>query len=81
MIVSYGFKPRQGAKAKGLGYEKEIAPTLNVDVACSGAVLITNPIVFRDDVTIKIDENDMGFTLGARDFKGVQCVSYRTETD
>ena len=32
------------------------------------------PIVFRDDVTIKIDSSGVGFTLGARDFKGVQCV-------
>lgn len=37
-------------------------------------------IVFRDDITIKIDENETGFTLGARDFKGVQCVSYQTKT-
>ena len=80
MIVSYGFKPRQGAKARGLGYEKELAPTLNIDAACSGGVLITHPIVFRDDITIKIDEDDTGFTLGARDFKGVQCVSYQTTT-
>lgn len=35
-----------------------------------------NLIVFRDDVTIKIDsrENAVGFTVGARDYKGVQCV-------
>lgn len=33
-----------------------------------------NAIVFRDDITIKIDEGGVAFTLGARDFKGVQCV-------
>lgn len=34
------------------------------------------PVVFRDDITIKIDEGGVAFTLGARDFKGVQCVAY-----
>ena len=79
MIIAYGFKPRNGSEARSIGYEKERSPTINTDQ--NYGVLITHPIVFRDDVTIKIDENDMGFTLGARDFKGVQCVSYQTETD
>ena len=39
----YGFKPRQGPKAQGLGWELETAPTLNCDAACSaGIVEITN---------------------------------------
>ena len=38
------------------------------------------PIVFRDDITIKIDGGGIAFTLGARDFKGVQCVSYQKVT-
>jgi len=37
-------------------------------------------IVFRDDVTIKIDAEGVAFTLGARDYKGVQCVSYQETT-
>ena len=38
------------------------------------------PIVFRDDITIKLDGGGVAFTLGARDFKGVQCVSYQSVT-
>lgn len=38
------------------------------------------PIVFRDDITIKFDGGGVAFTLGARDFKGVQCVSYQNIT-
>lgn len=34
----------------------------------------TDCIAFRDDITIKIDVGGVAFTLGARDFKGVQCV-------
>ena len=41
---------------------------------------ITNAIVFRDDITIKIDEEEVAFTLGARDFKGVQAVAYTENT-
>lgn len=46
-------------------------------------VLIVEPIVFRDDITIKVDEGGVGFTLGARDFKGVQCVcaKYMTQPE
>ena len=39
-----------------------------------------NAIVFRDDITIKIDEGGVAFTLGARDFKGVQCVCTYNQT-
>ena len=39
MIVSYGFKPNQGDKAQGLGYEKEKAPTLNCASNCGGGYL------------------------------------------
>lgn len=35
---------------------------------------MVEPIVFRDDITIKVDEDGVAFTLGARDFKGVQCI-------
>lgn len=35
------------------------------------------PIVFRDDITIKIDGGGVAFTVGARDYKGVQCVVQR----
>ena len=36
------------------------------------------PIVFRDDITIKIDGGGLGFTLSERDYKGVQCVVQKT---
>ena len=36
------------------------------------------PIVFRDDITIKIDRGGVSFTLGSRDYKGVQCVVQKT---
>lgn len=36
------------------------------------------PIVFRDDITIKIDGGGTAFTVGARDYKGVQCVMQMT---
>ena len=35
---------------------------------------VIEPIAFRDDVTIKIDTNGVGYTLSDRDYKGVQCV-------
>lgn len=43
-------------------------------------ILEPEPTVFRDDVTIKIDAEGTAFTLGARDFKGVQCVSYTEDS-
>lgn len=41
-------------------------------------MLIVDAYVFRDDITIKVDGGGVAFTLGARDYKGVQCVSYQT---
>lgn len=35
-------------------------------------------IVFRDDITIKIDMGGAAFTLSSRDYKGVQCVVQNT---
>ena len=35
-------------------------------------------IVFRDDITIKIDRGGAAFTLSSRDYKGVQCVVQNT---
>lgn len=32
------------------------------------------PILFKDDITIKVDLNGIGFALSARDYKGAQCV-------
>lgn len=74
--ISYGFKPMQGAKAEGMGFQKEVSPTLNATNSCGGGVLVVSsePIVFRDDITIKIDGGGTAFTVGARDFKGAQCV-------
>lgn len=39
------------------------------------------PICFRDDITIKIDGEGIGFTVGARDYKGVQCVVMELNDD
>ena len=29
-VCSYGFKPQQGSNARGLGWEKEVSPSLTV---------------------------------------------------
>lgn len=39
IIISYGFKPQQGVKAHGMGYEEEIAPSLTA--AANQGVLIS----------------------------------------
>lgn len=39
IICSYGFKPQQGVKAHGMGFEKEIAPSLTA--AANQGVLIS----------------------------------------
>ena len=31
ILEAYGFKPRNGAKARSLGFDKEISPTLSTD--------------------------------------------------
>lgn len=41
-------------------------------------VIEDEPIVFRDDITIKIDGGGVASTIGARDYKGVQCIVQRT---
>lgn len=40
-----------------MGFQEEVSPTLNATNSCGGGVLVVNsePIVFRDDITIKID--------------------------
>lgn len=43
----------------------------------SEVLIVQEPIVFRDDITIKIDGGGVAFTVGARDHKGVQCVMQR----
>lgn len=47
----------QGAKAKGMVFQEEVSPTLNATNSCGGGVLVVNsePIIFRDDITINID--------------------------
>lgn len=60
-----------GGKPSAVFYEN-ISPTL-----CTthyGEPVVTEPITFRDDITIKIDVNGVGYTLSDRDYKGVQCV-------
>lgn len=32
----YGFKPNMGAKARGIGWEEEVSPTL--DTGCAGSI-------------------------------------------
>lgn len=36
---AYGFKPQQGEKANGIGFEEEIAPTLSAAVSYAGGIL------------------------------------------
>ena len=64
-----------GIDSYNQSYFPETAPTIKTN---GGGDSFPKVIVFRDDVTIKIDEEDVAFTLGARDFKGVQCVSYES---
>ncbi len=66
----YSFIPRESSKTRSVGFAPNIAPTLNADGNCA----VIEPIAFRDDVTIKIDANGVGYTLSDRDYKGVQCV-------
>jgi len=56
--------------------DTEVCPTLPASMGLGGGYvpMIVEPIAFRDDITIKIDGGGVGFTLGSRDFKGVQCV-------
>lgn len=52
-----------------------VSKTLNSIKSDSDHVpCVIEPIAFRDDITIKIDENGVGYTLSDRDYKGVQCV-------
>ena len=37
--TAYGFKPKQGSKAQGLGWEFEVAPTLNCGDSCSAGIV------------------------------------------
>ena len=66
----YSFIPRESQKTRSIGFAPNIAPTLNADGNCA----VIEPITFRDDITIKIDVNGVGYTLSDRDYKGVQCV-------
>lgn len=50
--------------------------TINEDVSFTLNATDQHGVVFRDDITIKIDENDKAFTLSERDHKGVQAVLY-----
>jgi len=57
MIVSYGFKPNQGDKAQGLGYEKEKAPTLNCASNCGGVLVIDTLVFDESQITSPINGN------------------------
>ena len=37
LVVSYGFKPRNGSDARSIGYEEERSPSLVADSHCGGA--------------------------------------------
>ena len=68
--IVYSFIPRESQKTRSVGFAPNIAPTLNADGNCA----VIEPITFRDDITIKIDVNGVGYTLSDRDYNGVQCV-------
>ena len=60
-----------GGKPSAVFYE-DISPTL-----CTthyGEPVVTEPIVVRDEMTIKVDTNGKVFALRGRDHKSVQCV-------
>lgn len=59
--------------------ETEIAPGLTASMGEGGGhiPMVVEPIIFKDDITIKIDGEGKAFTIGSRDYKGAQCVSYQ----
>ena len=76
VLCSYGFKPEQGAKAQGMGWEKEISPSLTIGPGCMGGVLVVcqavhenqQAVVWLSDVTGALS------TGGGKPGSGYQCV-------
>jgi hypothetical protein len=68
--IVYSFIPRESQKTRSIGFAPNIAPTLNADGNCA----VVEPIVVRDEMTIKVDANGKVFALRGRDHKSVQCV-------
>lgn len=65
-----------GGKPSSVFYEN-VSPTL-----CTthyGEPVVTEPIVVRDEMTIKVDTNGKVFALRGRDYKSVQCVVTENE--
>ena len=63
-----GFCTEHSAKARGVGYQNECAPTLRAGV--------TPAVCIADHPTPKIDEDGVAYTLNARDYKAPLCVAY-----
>ena len=61
---TYGFKPNQGAKAQGMGYQEEIAPTLNttMNAGVCFKILENHP----NDSRVKIREDNTFQALTSR---------------
>ena len=60
LVVSYGFKPRNGSEARSIGYEKETSPTLNNDADCGVGVLMVNDGMGNGIRTSKLRNNEGG---------------------
>lgn len=58
--ASYGFKPRQGAGARTLGYEQEKAPTINTDENYAG--LRTQAV--HQNASGEVRQSETAYTIG-----------------
>lgn len=61
LVVSYGFKPRNGSEARSIGYEKETSPTLNNDADCGVGVLMVNDGICVSSIR-NLRRNDCGIS-------------------
>lgn len=49
--IAWGFKPKAGAKARGLGWEQDVCPTLN----CEGAGMVAIVELLTTDENVEKD--------------------------
>ena len=71
IVETFGFKPGQGSAAQGLGYEKEVAPTLNTSSSCGGGVLVKTK-TYALGVAENCQESDVCSTLRVKEPYGGQ---------
>ena len=68
VACSAGFKPSQGAKAQGIGYEEEVSPTLLAGQEPG--------VVYATDIGFFSSAEGKAFTLNARDYKAPLSVAF-----